>query len=240
MTEGKENPVTRIGVNRAGASILGGNEVYSITRREGCNAHFAQRFIPSEIQLWQNEFYELAQEAGFTQTKEFICGRGLKHKTLINLGILISILRVKFAKKRFDFAFPDEGEWACVFEVIEERQVPPYDQTELVVIDLVAFSIDNPAKFGTALGRAVGLGIGNAANPASCYKTPLRVWKTPLRWLQEECAGCIVLEAWSAPQWLAECPGLISGETLEHSRQIARMLHGVFDVNRVVARRKDR
>lgn len=242
MADIAENPVALGGANRAGAHILKGNEYQPSAGHDACNAQWSSRYRPPEIALWKEEFNTLATDALLLEkisrslkTDDFRRTHGINEGLLLNLGMTHNVLKVCFLNGRFNFAYSDDGEDAFVFEVIEEHRVPPDDLTELVTVDFVAFSLANPTKFATAMGKGVALGLANVENLASCYKNPLRVWKTPLRWLQKECQGCVILEPRSSPNWLGECPGEISGETLEHSQAIGRMLHGLFDKRRIVA-----
>ena len=96
---------------------------------------------------------------------------------------------------RFDFA-PD-GVEAVVCEAI--------DPDGIEVIDLVAWSADDPARVWTAIGAAAVLGANVAANPATfAFGRPLRLFRTPLCWLKAGCDGIAILDLDRAVRWLIE------------------------------------
>lgn len=141
--------------------------------------------------------------------------------------IAMRIMKIRwFAGPRFDFA----EQYSSAAVVIEA-----FDVDEETVVDLVAWNMDRPEKFGTALGRAAALGLGAVTNPATFHLgQPLPVHRTPLSWLQHGCSGCVVLDRLSAPRWLGEAPGSIAAEDVEHGRELARLLHPYFPPSRVL------
>jgi hypothetical protein len=141
--------------------------------------------------------------------------------------LALRILNVRwFAGPRFEFA-DEYASPAVVMEVFEADGE--------TVADLVAWQLQRPEKFGTALGRAEALGIGQVDNPATYHAgAPLLVHRTPLGWLQHGCRGTVILNPMSAPRWLGACPGQIAAEDVEHGRELARLLHPYFPPARIL------
>lgn len=170
------------------------------------------------------EFYEVGDAA--PGRFEYMQEHGLSWDTIdAHAGTLI-FRHVQFLPdRRFDFA--DPGPVAAVIEVLAEDGVTS--------VDLVAWPIDDPKLFATALGNARALGLWQARNPATYYGGwPLRIWRTPLAWLRNGCRGAVVLEPGSASCRLAAAPGLIAAEDLTHGRELARLLHPYFDPARIL------
>lgn len=139
----------------------------------------------------------------------------------------IGVCRVRFLPgRRFDFA-PD-GRLAAVIEA--------FGADDDRVLDLVAWPVERPDKFATALGRAVGLGHARVESPATYHGgRPLRVFRTPLGWLQAGCQGAVILDPDAAPGWLPDALGPIAGEDIDHAREIARLLRPYVQPRRIVA-----
>ena len=139
---------------------------------------------------------------------------------------MIAVARVRFfAGRHFDF--DDDGMPGVVIEALG-------DDAESIE-DLVAWPLDRPDKFATALGRARGLGVDQARNPASIFGgKPLRVWRTPLAWLKAGCQGVVILNQSAAVLWLGDALGTIAGEDIEHAREIGRLLHPYVNPRRVL------
>ena len=82
-------------------------------------------------------------------------------------------------------------------------------------IDVLVFSMVQPAKFRTMLRLGGLLGANEVDNPASYWNgTPCPLWTTPLRWLQEGCRGAVVLDAALARPLLVVAPGSLAAEAL--------------------------
>ena len=126
---------------------------------------------------------------------------------------------------RWDFE-PD-GAPAAVVEVLAEDGC--------TVADLVAWPLNAPERFATAVGEADMLGINAMRNPATYWAgVPLRVHRTPLNWLKAGCDGCVILNrAWGG-YWLSRCPGPIMAEDLAHGRELRRLLPNSFDMRRLL------
>jgi hypothetical protein len=115
------------------------------------------------------------------------------------------------------FSFDDDGEPAIVIEA--------YDVDDETTIDLLAWPMDRPETFATALGAATVLGIANVFNPASwAISGLLRIHRTPLSWLKAGCCGCVILDHRFAPYLLGQAFGPMLAENEGHARTLKAML----------------
>lgn len=178
-----------------------------------------------------DEFLARAENSAFYRWPELSAYVGandidLRHLARLNIGF--SLMPVAFFGDRFDFVDEDErdAELGAVVEAVAADVK--------TVIDFVAWSPDNPAKFATLLGIADALGEEHVENPATYFGgQALRVWRTPLGWLQSQCRGVAILNPASTPRWLAAAPGLIAAEDIDHAREIGRLLHPYGDPRRI-------
>lgn len=89
------------------------------------------------------------------------------------------------------------------------------------VLDLVAWRLDAPDTFATAIREADVLGALHMVRRGG---RPLHVFKTPLAWLRAGCDGCVVLnQDWGA-YWLDKAVGPFVAEDVHHGFQIREML----------------
>ena len=131
-----------------------------------------------------------------------------------------------YEQGRFDFI--EHGEPVAVIQVLNTSAQD--------VIDLVAWKISDPEIFGTACGIAAVLGRDQIDNPATYHAgQPLMIHRTPLEWLQAKCRGAVFLNDRTAPRHLADAPGPIAGNDVEHARQIAKLLHGIVPRRNILA-----
>ena len=115
----------------------------------------------------------------------------------------------------FDFA-PD-GFDAAVCEV--------RDTDGETVVDLLAWSVDDPHRWWTAVGAGVVLGEAWAANPnTGLCGEPLRIFRTPLGWLQGDCAGIVLLDPARAGRWLLDAARTVAAEDRSHAAEV----HGLM------------
>ena len=124
---------------------------------------------------------------------------------------------VFLAPVRFDgpwFDIVEDGEEAVVVEALAE------DST--TVMDLVAWPINDPTRFATAIGAASVLGENVAANPSTYFAgAPLRLFRTPLAWLQSGCDGAVILDPTRGARWLLDLPSSrIAAEDDGHAAEI--------------------
>ncbi len=108
-----------------------------------------------------------------------------------------------------EIGFDELGEPAFAFVVTGENA-----ETET---DVVAFAVRNPEIFGTLLGQAALCGVAAITNPASFCGGPCPLWRTPLRWLQADCQGAVVLDPGRVYPVLAAAPGKFVCESWDHA-----------------------
>jgi hypothetical protein len=115
------------------------------------------------------------------------------------------------------FHFDHDGEQSLVFEVLGEDAA--------TTIDLCAYSVASPSRFGTAMGNAPVLGMTNVTNPASwAFGKKLNVYRRPLEWLQAGCSGVVILDHLSAPAVLSRRLGDLLAEDAEHAGALRPVL----------------
>lgn len=158
---------------------------------------------------------------------------GLDHATIeAECGVVIVAPVRYFPDRSFDFL--EDGDNGGVPSAIIEV----FDADARTIIDLCAWPLDRPDKFARALGRGEGLAIWRVLDPGSYAYSPekaLRIHKTPDSWLRSQCKGVVILNAATAPHWLASAPGHLLAENIEHGREIGRLLHPLFDPCRILA-----
>lgn len=185
------------------------------------------RFPTSAILLARQQFYQCA---GWTpEASAYVKAHGLDLDAIAahagTFAVCLAQVCPHTAPAQFDFT--PEGVPCAVIEVIGEDAV--------TVIDLVAWPIDAPERFATAVGEADVLGIGAIRNPATyAGGRPLRVHRTPLEWLKAGCQGCAVLNRDWGGYWLRKTPGPLLAEDLAHGRELRRMLGRDFDSKRLL------
>jgi len=123
--------------------------------------------------------------------------------------------------RRFDFA--DEAAFpAWVMEV--------FGVDGESVEDLIAWPLDRPEHIMTALGRAGLVGVWQAMAPQSFFMDAApRIFRTPLRWMQENCDGCAIADPVVAAQQLVQTPGRLCAEDQRHGRELVTLLKTAFD-----------
>ncbi len=108
------------------------------------------------------------------------------------------------------FRFDPDGEPCLVFEVLDEDAA--------TVIDLCAFAVAAPERFGTAMGNAPALGLANITNAASwAFGTVMPIHRTPLGWLRDGGRGVVILDHRHAPAALGRALGKILAEDEAHA-----------------------
>ena len=176
-----------------------------------------------EVIEWRADLIERAEP--HDDWFAFVRGSGIDMRYIYAHAGLLAVTRCRFLSGgRFDWAGSDEGEFAAVIEVIEIEAGEP------VTVDLLAWSIADPTRVGTAIGRASVLGGDQITNPASFFPDqPLQVWRTPLSWVQARCRGVVVLNEKAGAARLAGAIGKLAAEDLDHARQIDRLCHPWLD-----------
>lgn len=99
MADTTENPVALGSANRVRASILGGNDDQYNVRLEDHNAHRSPHYMPSELECWRRQFYELVQDAGIAKTTDL---RHPRHHTYCetDLGVIAHGSNMNQKKKK--------------------------------------------------------------------------------------------------------------------------------------------
>lgn len=112
---------------------------------------------------------------------------------------------------------PFAGEYFALIDALS----PDGERVE----DLVGWPVDEPQLFGAMLGRAAVLGGWSIKNPTSWQGgRRLRVWRTPLRWLQHGCDGVVLIDQQRGAEALAQALGPIVAEDERHAAQLYRIL----------------
>ena len=140
--------------------------------------------------------------------------QGISRRALIDAG-LFGVAGVRFESGGFEF--DDAGPQAVISPVLEDRDRGPLVGTAPATVDLVAWLPKRPAIFARYYGRALFLGDPTAFDP-------LPVWSTPLSWLQNGCAGVVVLDRPSAWAEFASFGVPVLAESVAHGRDLRRLL----------------
>jgi hypothetical protein len=100
----------------------------------------------------------------------------------------------------------------CIF-------LPVMDEDGITPLDVVMFSMRDPSRFGTMLGLASILGVGEVSNPATYWGgEPCRLLSTPLNWLCAGIEGCaVVLDPSRAKPILDWAPGNLAAMDESHA-----------------------
>lgn len=115
------------------------------------------------------------------------------------------------------FDFDTQGEPCLVFEVLDEDNAS--------TVDLAAFALADPTRFGTADGTVGVLGLTNVTNPATwSLGALLKVHRTPLSWLRDGCRGVVITDHQMAPEALSKALGPIAAEDRAHAQDLIELL----------------
>ena len=140
-------------------------------------------------------------------------------------GLFMAPIRLTPGRR---FEFDPDGILAAVCEAIGE------DATS--ILDLVAWSTTKPHRFRTAFGAAPALGMAAACNPATYFgDRPLRLFRTPLAWLQAACDGAVLLDPERGARWLLDIPtSKLAAEDDDHAAEIVRLRQALLDEQSIV------
>ena len=131
------------------------------------------------------------------------------------------------------FRFDPRGIEAAVVEAIGEDCES--------VEDIVAWPVGDPELVLTACGIATVLGEAHAANPATfALGQPLRLFRTPLAWLQAGCQGAVVLDYQRGARWLRDLDGPIAAEDEAHAAHIREAIIATLRLTRIMVPRRRR
>ncbi len=165
---------------------------------------------------------EALRVGGFTpEMRQYLKRHNLSLATCIAHAGWLNVALVKFWRGNDGdeaFVFDPDGIPAVVIEAIlfDPRRDP-------VCADLVAWPLNHPEVFATAMGLNDGADVLGPQNMIWRRGAPLKVWRTPLRWLQSGCDGCVLLTP-GGRHWLRKAGGPFVAEDVEHGREIRDLL----------------
>ena len=92
------------------------------------------------------------------------------------------------------------------------------------VVDLLAWRVEDPLIFATAMGAAALLGH-NLLNPATwAFGSALAVHRRPLDWVKAGARGVVILDHRLAPFALGQALGHLEAEDPDHLKLLRQML----------------
>jgi hypothetical protein len=155
------------------------------------------------------------------ELKSYLAKHQLSLVTIVAHASWLNIALAKFLGSNSGeetFLFDADGELAAVIEAMLFD-----DCREQVTADLVAWPLNDPDAFVTAMGPNDGADILGPQWMVHRRGAPLMVHRTPLRWLQAGCEGCVLLKP-GALHWLHKAGGPFIAEDLEHGRELRDLL----------------
>lgn len=119
------------------------------------------------------------------------------------------------------FEFSPQGIPCAVIEAIlfrrEGGNIEPYPA------DLIAWPLNSPDQFATALVCYEGAELLGAWSACRTNHSPLAIHRTPLAWLQANCEGIVLLKP-GAEHWLRKAGGPFVCDDTEHASSIRELL----------------
>ena len=96
-----------------------------------------------------------------------------------------------------------------------------YGEDAETVIDIVAWSARDQYMFAPQFERAEMIGVDQIHNPASFANNKhCRIHRTPLRWLQADCEGVVILDYEKARKTLSRVTGSLDVEDVDYAREL--------------------
>jgi hypothetical protein len=142
--------------------------------------------LQSPLSALLHEFYTASFGPVMLDTAAYVKAQGIDPKMIEAHAGVASLFACAFDGAGY-FDFAEDGEPCLVFEVLDEDAA--------TTIDLCAFSVATPERFGSAMGNAPVLGLTNITNPASWgFGTVMPIHRTPLGWLRDRCRGVVILD----------------------------------------------
>lgn len=175
---------------------------------------FLMNPFPSTFRQTLREFYNIADWQ--PTTGAYLKSHGIDDELVLAHAGTAALLPCSFDGAGY-FYFAEGGEPCLVFEVLDEDAA--------TTIDLCAFSVADPARFGTADGRSPVLGMTNVTNPASwAFGDLLPIQHTPLEWLRSGCRGVVILDYRGAREAVGKALGKLLATDEDHARQLNELL----------------
>jgi hypothetical protein len=167
---------------------------------------FLMNPFPSTFSQTLLEFYNIAD--WHPTTGAYLRDQGIDDKLVLARAGTAALFPCAFDGNGF-FDFDEDGERCLVSEVLDEDAA--------TAIDLCAFSVADPTRFGTADGRAPVLGMTNVTNPASwAFGNLLTTHHNPLEWLQVGCRGVVIMDYRGAREALGKALGKLLATDEDH------------------------
>ena len=177
----------------------------------------------SKLDWMRQQFYGMAEPCPewwtFIRQNKIDLKRVEPHCGIFGVALCNSYEAINGARV---FEFSPDGIACAVIEAIAFRRehggINPY------TVDLVAWPLQAPFSFATALGTGEGCELLGAWNACRTDGSPLAIQGTPLAWLQTRCEGCVVLKHEGGGFWLNKAGGPFVCEDAEHALEIKHML----------------
>ncbi len=119
------------------------------------------------------------------------------------------------------FEFSPQGIPCVVVEAISFRRKG--GNTNPYTGDLIAWPLNSPDQFATALASGEGCELLGAWSACRTDRSPLALHRTPLSWLKAGCEGVVLLKPGAGP-WLRKAGGPYRCEDAEHAREVTEIL----------------
>jgi hypothetical protein len=143
---------------------------------------------------------------------------GLDHEMVLAHAGIYTVTTASFSGSNTGdamFDFDPDGVPTAVIGALQ------YDHAhEQYVADLVAWPLHDPVNFATALGPHDGAHVLGVEHMVQRGGLPLRVFRTPLEWLQAGCVGCVPLTEKGGRYWLDKAGGPFVVGSLEEGRKL--------------------
>jgi hypothetical protein len=186
------------------------------------------RFMPSPLHIARQAFYD---RAGFTREASAYLAR---HR--LNLGLIEAHAGI-LAFCDCEFFTGDDGQ--AIFRtapdgvpsaVVEALNVKDGHS----VVDLVAWPLDAPEAFATAV-QSVHL-LGAASLYWKPKGKPIELHETPLDWIKAQFTGCVPINPEWAGYWLHKAGGPFIAQSAAHGREIREMLGGQAGQHKILVK----